>query len=67
MNGVPPASRNDDRMIPREPPRVRRSPTGTFAIISCLLLGLVGRRISDRRILQLLRQWLTAGIVEEGR
>ena len=31
-----------------------------------LLLGLVHRRICDRRIIKLLRQWLKAGVIEEG-
>jgi RNA-directed DNA polymerase len=32
-----------------------------------LLLDLVGKRISDRRVIKLVRQWLESGVVEEGR
>jgi len=31
-----------------------------------LLMKLVGKRICDRRMLQLLRQWLTAGVLDDG-
>jgi group II intron reverse transcriptase/maturase len=36
------------------------------AIDHDLLMGMVSKRISDRRVLKLLRQWLDAGVMEDG-
>ncbi len=37
-----------------------------FRPSSYVLLGLVAKRVSDRRVLSLIRRWLRAGVMEEG-
>ncbi len=68
----------DARLIRRLPRRRRTSPSGHRIVVDIdlekffdrvnhdILMGLVAKRVSDRRILRLIRGFLTAGVLEGG-